>query len=227
AQAKTKAAFTPTKRGGGGAVKVLWWQAPTLVNPHFANGTKDQDGSRIFYEPLASFDPDGNLFPNLAAEVPTLQNGGVSKDGTSVTWKLKRNVQWHDGRPFTADDVVFTWEFAADPATAAVSIGSYRDIRAEKIDSHTVRVVCAKPTPFWADPFVGSRGMLIPKHLFEPYKGAKSREAPANLKPVGTGCYVFSDFRPGDLVAGKINPNYYESTKPHFDAIEMKGGGDA
>src|SRR5262245_17793727 len=58
AHAQTKSTFTPTKRGGGGAVKLLWWQAPTLLNPHFANGTKDQDGSRLFYEPLASFDPD-------------------------------------------------------------------------------------------------------------------------------------------------------------------------
>ena len=97
-----------------------------------------------------------------------MQNGGVAADGKSVVWKLKRNVQWHDGRPFTADDVVFNWEYAADPATAATTIGSYKDIRAEKIDSHTVRVVFDKPTPFWADPFVGVRGMLIPKHLFEP-----------------------------------------------------------
>ena len=180
--------YKPTKRGGGGLLKLLMWQGPTLLNPHFAVGTKDAYGCRVFYEPLAGWDGDGNLVPILAAEVPTLANGGVAPDGASVVWKLKRNVQWHDGRPFTADDAVFTWEFAADPATAAVSIGTYRDVRVEKIDSHTVRVVFAKPTPFWADPFVGSRGMIIPKHLFENYKGAKSREAPANLKPVGTGC---------------------------------------
>src|SRR5689334_4280440 len=107
--------FTPTRRGGGGQLKVLWWQAPTLLNPHFAVGTKDQDGSRIFYEPLASYDPDGNLFPVLAAEVPSVQNGGVSKDGRSVTWKLKKGVTWHDGKPFTAADVVFNWEFVKDP----------------------------------------------------------------------------------------------------------------
>src|SRR6266508_3584827 len=89
--------FTPTRRGGGGQLKVLWWQAPTLLNPHFATGTKDQDGSRIFYEPLASNDPEGNLFPVLAAEIPSVQNGGVSKDGRSVTWKLKKGVTWHDG----------------------------------------------------------------------------------------------------------------------------------
>src|SRR5499426_3964353 len=162
AQAQPKAApYKPTKRGGGGPLKALWWQGATLLNPHFAVGTKDQDGSRIFYEPLASWDPDGNLSPNLAAEIPSAQNGGVAKDGKSVTWHLKKGVAWHDGKPFTADDCVFTWEFAADPATASVSIGTYKDIKVEKVDSHTIRVVYAKPTPFWADPFCGVRGMVI------------------------------------------------------------------
>src|SRR5262245_53092280 len=78
AQAQPKApAYKPTKRGGGGALKTLWWQGATLLNPHFATGTKDQDGSRIFYEPLASWDPDGNLAAVLAADIPTVQNGGV------------------------------------------------------------------------------------------------------------------------------------------------------
>ena len=117
ASAQARPAFTPTRRGGGGEVKVLWWQGPTILNPHLSIGVKDADGSRIFYEPLISFDPEGNYVPVLAAEVPTVQNGGVAKDGLSVTWKLKRNVQWHDGKPLTADDFVFTWEYAADPAT--------------------------------------------------------------------------------------------------------------
>jgi peptide/nickel transport system substrate-binding protein len=220
-------AYKPTKRGGGGVLKLLWWQGPTLLNPHFAVGTKDQDGCRIFYEPLASWDADGNLVPILAAEIPSLENGGLARDGLSVSWKLKRNVQWHDGKPFTADDLVFNWEYAADPATAAVTIGSYKDMKAEKIDSHTVRVVFRKPTPFWADPFVGVRGLLIPKHLFDAYRGAKSRDAPTNLKPTGTGPYKFVDFKPGDMVSGTINTSYHEPNRPHFDAIEMKGGGDA
>ena len=228
AQAR-RSTFTPKRRGGGGALKVLWWQAPTLLNPHFAVGTKDQDGSRIFYEPLAAFDPDGNLFPILAAEIPSTENGGVAKDGKSVTWKLKRNVAWHDGKPFTADDIVFNWEYAADPATAAVTGGAYRDIeRIDKLDSHTVRLAFKNPTPFWFDAFCGAqRGQIIPKHLFEAYKGDKSREAPNNLKPVGTGPYKFVDFRPGDIVRGEINPNYHLPNRPFFDAIEMKGGGDA
>ena len=84
-----------------------------------------------------------------------------------------------------------------------------------------------KPTPFWADAFVGTRGMIIPKHLFADYTGAKSRDAPTNLKPVGTGPYKFVDFKPGDMVRGEINPNYHMPNRPHFDTIEMKGGGDA
>ena len=117
AQAQTSSSYKPTKRGGGGALKLLWWQGATLLQPHFASGTKDQEGSRIFYEPLAAWDHEGNMVPILAAEVPNSSNGGVSRDGKTITWKLKRNVLWHDGRPFTADDVVFTAAYAADPAT--------------------------------------------------------------------------------------------------------------
>ncbi len=227
AQAQTASNYKPTKRGGGGALKVLWWQGATLLQPHFASGTKDQEGSRIFYEPLGAWDPDGNLVPILAAEAPTLANGGVSKDGKSITWKLKKNVQWHDGKPFTADDVVFTAAYAADPATSAYTAGSYKDIKVTKVDSHTVKVEYQKPSPFWADPFVSAAGMIIPKHIFESFKGAKSREAPANLKPVGTGPYKFVDFKPGDMLRGAINTNYHEANRPYFDTIEMKGGGDA
>ena len=227
AHAQPKSQYKPTKRGGGGLLKVLWWQGPTLLNPHFAVGTKDQDGSRIFYEPLAAWDPDGNLKPKLAASIPGREDGTLAADGKSVVWKLKQGVTWHDGKPFTADDVIFNWEYAKDPATAATTAASYNEVMVEKIDQYSVMVKFAKPTPFWADAFVGTRGMMIPKHLFADYTGGKSREAPTNLKPVGTGAYMFKDFKPGDLVAGVINPNYHQDNKPYFDAIEMKGGGDA
>jgi peptide/nickel transport system substrate-binding protein len=227
AMAQSKPVYKPTKRGGGGVLKVLWWQAPTLLNPHFATGTKDQDGSRLFYEPLAGWDADGNLRPILAESIPGREDGTLAADGKSVTWKLKKNVKWHDGQPFTADDVVFNWQYSKDPATAAVTSGVYSDLTVEKVDPHTVTVKFKEPTPFWAEAFVGSVGMIIPKHLFADYIGGKSREAPTNLKPVGTGPYMFKDFKPGDMVTGVINPNYHVENRPHFDAIEMKGGGDA
>src|SRR3712207_5273664 len=122
----------------------------------------------------------------------------------TVIWKLKRGVKWHDGQPFTADDVIFNYEYAVDPATAATTSGSYTSLKSvEKVDDHTVRIVFKEPTPFWADPFVGVVGMMIPKHVFGEFKGAKSREAPANLKPVGTGPYKFVDFKPGDILRGR------------------------
>jgi len=227
AMAATAIPYKPTKAGGGGPLKLLYWQAVTLLNPHFAIGTKDQEGCRLFYEPLAGWDREGNLVPILAAEIPSKDNGGLAEDGLSVIWKLKQGVKWHDGKPFTADDVVFNWDYARTPETAAVSIGSYKDVKVEKVDDFTVRAMFAKPTPFWADAFVGQYGMMIPKHLFADYIGGKSREAPANLKPVGTGPYVFVDFKPGDIVRAKLNPDYHVPSRPHFDTVEIKGGGDA
>jgi peptide/nickel transport system substrate-binding protein len=227
AMAETAIPYKPTKAGGGGPLKLLYWQAVTLLNPHFAVGTKDQEGSRIFYEPLAGWDSEGNLVPVLAAEIPSKENDGLSEDGLSVIWKLKRSVKWHDGMPFTADDVVFNWEYVRTPETAAVTIASYKDIKVEKVDDFTVRVIFAKPTPFWADAFVSASGMIIPKHLFADYIGGKSRDAPANLKPVGTGPYRFVDFKPGDVVRAKLNPDYHVPNRPYFDTLEVKGGGDA
>jgi peptide/nickel transport system substrate-binding protein len=227
AMAQTAAIYKPTKRGGGGLLKVLWWQGATLLNPHFAVGTKDQDGSRFFYEPLAGWDAQGNLKPFLAESIPGREDGTLAADGKSVTWKLKKGVKWHDGKPFTADDVVFNWKYAAEPATAATTSAIYKDINVEKVDDYTVTVKFDKPTPFWALAFVGPQGLIIPQHLFADYIGDKSRDAPANLKPIGTGPYVFKDFKPGDMVSGVINPNYHMENRPYFDSFEMKGGGDA
>ena len=217
--------YKPTKRGGGGALKLLLWQGPTLLNPHFATGVKDEEGSRVFYEPLARWDAEANLIPVLAAEIPSRANGGISADSKTVVWKLKRGVTWHDGTPFTADDVIFNFQYAIDPAVAAVTSGQYQDLKIEKIDALTVRVVFDKPQPFWPGGY--SLVRLIPKHLFSAYGGNKSREAPANLKPVGTGSYKFVEFKPGDMLRGELYAGYHLPNRPYFDSIEMKGGGDA
>ncbi len=223
-----QSAFQPRQRGGGGRLRLLWWQAPTILNAHLAVGVKDADASRVVYEPLAAFNRDGEFIPILAAEIPSLDNGGLARDGTAVTWRLKKDVVWHDGKPFTADDVVFTWEYAADPATAAVSAGSYQKIRRiDKVDAHTVKVVFHEPTPFWYDAFFGGRGHILPKHLMAAYRGQNSRNAPYNLNPIGTGPYKISEFKPGDVALYDINSQYHIANRPFFDRIELKGGGDA
>jgi peptide/nickel transport system substrate-binding protein len=227
ASAQSVPAYRPTRRGGGGALKILYWQAATLLNPHFAVGTTNQEASRVFYEPLAGWAADGTLYPVLAAEIPSVENKGLSEDGRTVTWKLKRGVKWHDGTDFSADDVVFNWEYARNPQVAGVSSGSYTDVNVVKVDDHTVRVEFPKPTPFWADAFVASRGMLIPKHMYQGFNGPNARDAPANLRPVGTGPYRFVSFAPGDNLRGELNPNYHMNNRPYFDTLEVKGGGDA
>ncbi|MBI5722251.1 MAG: peptide ABC transporter substrate-binding protein [Burkholderiales bacterium] len=227
AQTTSTIPYKPTKRGGGGTLKLIYWQAAVHLNPHNAGGTKDQDASRVFYEPLAGWDTEGNLIPILAAEIPTRANGGLAADGRSVTWKLKRGVTWHDGKPFTADDVVFTAAYAGDPATSMFTVATYKDIKVVKVDSHTVRVEYPRPTPFWAEALVGSVGNILPKHVFEAYTGAKSRENPAVTKPVGTGPYKIIDFKPGDILRAEAYANYHVPNQPFFDALEIKGGGDA
>lgn len=217
--------YRPTRRGGGGVLRMLVWQGPTILNPHISGGSKDILAARLFYEPMAIWNRAGQLVPVLAAELPTLENGGVARDGLSVTWKLKRGVSWHDGQPFDADDLVATWEFARHPETGAFTAGSYRSIQVRKVDSHTVRLLFERPTPEWADAFVEQS--VLPRRHFAAFVGAKAREATANLKPVGTGAYRLTDFRPGDLVRAELNPAYHMPNRPHFDAVEIKGGGDA
>src|SRR5499427_3056972 len=126
AQTSSEPEYKPQKRGGGGPLRLLYWQAPTQLNPHFAVGIKDGHAANLFCEALVRWDRDAVLLPVLAAEIPSRENGGVAADGRSVTWKLKKGVKWHDGTPFTADDVIFNWEYAKDPAVAATTSATYK-----------------------------------------------------------------------------------------------------
>src|SRR6185295_17863979 len=102
-------------------------------------------------------------------------------------------------------------------------VGVFRNVKAlEALDAHTVKVTFTQPMPYWL-----VTGLIIPKHVFAPYKGGKSREAPNNNKPIGTGPYRLVDFRPGDLVKAELNPGYHVANRPFFDTVEIKGGGDA
>ena len=171
---------------------------PTILNPHLSQGTKDYMAARVTTEPLITIDNDGKVFPVLAAEVPSTQNGGLSADGKSVTYKLKPGIKWSDGEAFSADDVAFTFQFISDPASSAVTAGTYANIdKVEAVDPGTVKVTFKGPTGGWFVPFSGSNGQIIPKHIMKDFVGAKSREAPINTKPVGTGPYMVADFKPG------------------------------
>jgi peptide/nickel transport system substrate-binding protein len=226
--ATTKPATTAGGRGVGGQLKILYWQAPTTLNVHLAQGTKDQDASRLILEPLAASGPDGKPIPVLAAEIPTIDNGGISKDQKSITWKLKPGIKWSDGTPFTADDVVFTWQYVADPKTAASTTQIVDGVtNVEAKDPQTVVVTFKDPNPYPYQIFTSTNGPIIQKKQFQDYIGDKSKDAPGNLAPIGTGPYKVTDFKPGDVVTYAINENYRDPNKPFFKEVQFKGGGDA
>ncbi|WP_428843026.1 peptide ABC transporter substrate-binding protein [Sphaerothrix gracilis] len=204
-------------------LRLLYTRIPASLNPHLATGFQDFEVARIVYEPLASYDAAGQLTPILAAEVPSLENGGVAEDGRSVTWKLRQDVNWADGEPLTAADVAFTYELIKNPEVAAATAQYYEGVEAvEAIDDHTVKITFAQPTPAWSIPFTGQNGVILPQHVFADYNGLNAREAPANFEPVGTGPYQVESFEAGHLVF-KRNPQYW-GEQPYFETVDIFGG---
>lgn len=219
----------PVTRGQGGDLKILYWQPPTILNQHQATGTKDADAARLVLEPLASWNPEGKPVANgLASEIPTVANGGVSADFTTVTWKLRTGVKWSDGTAFSADDVVFTYQYMKDPKSAVTTsdyVDGIKSVVAK--DANTVVVTYDKPNPFFYQFGVSGSGAILQKAQFGAFVGEKAKDAPGNLRPIGTGPYVVKDFKPGDTVLYEINPNYRDANKPFFKTVTFKGGGDA
>lgn len=204
-------------------LRLLYSRSALTLNPHLATGYQDFEAARIVYEPLASYDQAGELIPFLADQIPSLENGGVAADGTSVTWTLRPDVTWADGEPFTADDVVFTFEFIGNPVVAAATAQFYEGVESvEALDDYRVKITFANPTPAWSVPFTGQTGLILPRHIFEEFNGPDARDALANLQPVGTGPYQVVGFESGTVV---FEPNSsYWGGRPAFQRIELLGG---
>ena len=102
-------------RGSDGQLNIIYWQAPSTLNPYLSGGTKEVEAASLVLEPLAGFDDTGALTARLVDEIPTVENGGVSADLTSITWTLSEGITWSDGSALTSADVVFTWQYCTDP----------------------------------------------------------------------------------------------------------------
>ncbi len=215
----------------GETLNILYWQAVSTLNPYLSGGTKDIDASNLILEPLANYDPDGNLVPVLAAEIPTLDNGGVSEDLTSITWNLKEGVLWSDGSPFTANDVVFTWEYCTHPEGGCASIQFFENVETvEAVDDLTVQVTFDGPKPVPYGPFVTAQAAIIQQAQFADCLGAAAAQCTdQNFGPIGTGPFVVDEFRANDVVTYVANENFRDRAdgKPFFDRVVFKGGGDA
>ncbi|MBX0329443.1 peptide ABC transporter substrate-binding protein [Oscillochloris sp. ZM17-4] len=222
----------PAAATAGGKLTILYWQSVTILNPHLASGTKDFDGATVILEPLAHRNDKDELVPALAEEIPTVENGGIAADGTSITWKLKQGVKWSDGSDFTADDVIFTWQYCADEATACTTSSYFTPVKSvEAIDPYTVKVTWNAPSANPYLTFVSYNGLILQKAQFEKCVGAASISdaacQAANLAPIGTNAYKLKDFKPGDTVLYDKNPEYRDAANTFFDEVEIKGGGDA
>src|SRR5215203_1967971 len=215
-------------RGEGGELKLIQWQAPSMLSPHVSTGEKDFLAGQLIVEPLMHYLPDGTLIPNLITEVPTVENGLLAEDLKSVTYKLLDGILWADGVPLTADDVLFTYEWVVDPANASVSAAVYGEIESmEVVDPQTVQVFFAEPNANWFEPHAGSAyGYVYPKHVLDVEDGKAAHDA-FLLNPVGTGPYKIESFSPNDQAIYVINENYRDPNKPFFERVNLKGGGDA
>ena len=217
------------ERGADGHVNVIYWQAPSTLNPFLSGGTKEIESSSLIIEPLGRFDPQGNPVPWLAEEIPTLANGGVSEDLTTITWKLREGLVWSDGTPVTSADVIFTWQYCTHPEGGCAQLSKFEGVEnVEALDDLTIKVTFDKPKPNPYLPFMGAQSPIIQKAQFENCLGARAPECTdQNFGPIGTGPFRVTDFRTNDVIELEANPNYRDPAKPAFATMTFKGGGDA
>ena len=216
-------------RGTDGEVKLTFPQAVSIMNPYLSGGTKDIYAASMVLEPLAGLSPEGVLIPKLVTEIPTVENGGVSADMTSITWKLIPGLLWSDGTPVTAADAVFTWQYCTHPEGGCSQATKYEGVaNVEAVDDSTIKVTFDGPkaNPYTA--FVSALSPLLQKAQFEACIGAAAPTCTdANNMPIGTGAFKVVGFTVNDTVSMEANPNYRDPAKPAFATAMIKGGGDA
>ncbi len=201
----------------GGVARIALWQEPIVLNPLIGNQTVNALVSRTMLEGLVAYLPDGSAVGALAAEVPALENGGVSPDGLTVTWKLRRDVTWSDGKPFTSKDVVFTYHVLMNPANPIVNLAGYPDIESiATTDDFTLVVKYRVIYSGFRDHF----NWILPEHVLGGDSAIETREF--NQAPLGTGPFKFRSWEPGNAITLERNPNYREPGKPRLDGIVFK-----
>ena len=180
-------------------------------------------------EGLAGFDEKGAIFPRLAADIPTVDNGGISKDLTSITWKLKPGLLWSDGSPVTSKDAKFTYDYCKSPDGGCAQASRYEGIKSiDTPDDVTIVITFNGPKPNPYQAFVGGTSPILQEAQFKDCVGAKASTCTAqNNMPIGTGPFVVTDFKVNDVVTLAANPHYRDAAKPAFATMTVKGGGDA
>jgi len=203
---------------GGGDIVLIIPEEPASLNQYLAVAAIVRQVADATTAGLTTIDADGNFQPILAAELPTLDNGGVSEDYLTVTWRLHPDLKWSDGEPLTSDDVKFTWEAVSNPESGNVlSLGFDLIDRIETPDELTAIVHYNTVNQAYLQQFMFG---LLPRHATgEP---AEMLTWDWNRQPVSAGPFVVSEWNAGDTIVMTRNPNYYLEGQPYLDSLIFK-----
>lgn len=181
-------------------------QEPTTFNPLMPGSEVDQGIWWQLFSTLWLIDAEGNFIPDLALEVPSVENGGLSEDGLSWTVKLRDDAKWHDGTPFTAEDVKFTLELINNPNFKAGNRVGHKLVKdITVVSDHEIKWTMSEPfTPYMS---VLSQTFMVPKHILG--AAADPNTADFNSAPVGTGAFRWGERRAGELIRLEANPDYH------------------
>lgn len=209
---------------GGKSATGAWSQEPDNIVPYFTQMSYAIWITQLTLVGLAEWDDQGNFVPELAAEVPTADNGGVSADGLTITWKLKEGLKWSDGEPITSADVKFTWEAVMDPGNAPTSRTGYDKIASvETPDDQTVVITFSELYPPWQTLFTqgpNNGGAILPKHVLEG-KTALESDPFIHQPSVGSGPFIITEWVAGDHMTLLPNKNFYKG-RPVLDQVQIK-----
>src|SRR5665811_623512 len=203
---------------GGGQIIIGQTQEPTKFHPLGTRIEVDEAVHYQLFDMLWYADETGLHHPSLATEMPTLENGGISEDGLTWTVNLRDDVTWHDGEPFTAEDVKFSWELVMREDFIPRTRQGFDRIESFEVVSPTqVRWTMTEPyAPLLA---VWATSPLVPKHILENDDNPNEGEFHSN--PIGTGAFMWSERIPGDRITLTANPNYF-GEGPYVDTLVFK-----
>ena len=202
-------------------VRIGLWEEPDTLNPVIGSMAFSSDVFQLIFDGLIRYDERGRPIPDLARELPTFANGGISRDAKVITYHLMPNARWSDGVPLTAGDVIFTWQQLMNPANLATTRDGYdRIARMDAPDPHTVRMFFNRPYPpalfLFRD---GILGAIVPKHILA--GNADINRVPFNAAPIGSGPYVLRSWLRGSEMRFDVNP-YYFRRPPKIPHVVLK-----
>ncbi|MHB8433854.1 MAG: peptide ABC transporter substrate-binding protein [Candidatus Tyrphobacter sp.] len=194
------------------------------LNPLLASNTTDVFVARLMFEPLVSADARGNPIPMLAAQVPTLENGGVSRDGLTITYHLRRDAYWTDGVPVTARDVKWSWQAIINPNNNVVSRHGYDEIRTiDSPDPYTVVVHLKERFSPFVNTFFAESDQpypIAPAHVLDKYPNIN--QIPFNSEPtVSDGPFRFGEWSHGDHITLLRNDRFFMG-RPGLQRVDLK-----